>query len=54
MLLSGLSPQDRATDVVKMCAYAVGLNTNEQVLLRKSIIECYLNSGIDLNNSNTW
>jgi broad-specificity NMP kinase len=54
LLLSGLSPQDRATDVVKMCAYAVALNTNEQVLLRKSIIECYLKEGIDLNNSDTW
>ncbi|MEM2178906.1 MAG: ATP-binding protein [Candidatus Methanomethylicaceae archaeon] len=54
LLLSGYSPQDRAEDVVKMCAYAVNLNVYERVILRKAIIDCYLENGIDLNDSNTW
>ena len=54
LLLSGVNPIDRATNVVEMAAYAVGLNSAEQVLLRKAVTQCYAQHGIDQNRDETW
>ena len=54
LLLSGLSPMERAKTTVEMLGYALGLKTEEQVLMRRKILHLYSQAGVDANKIETW